>query len=719
MTDSIVEGQPGLLPSVLLPPVVNETNAALLVVDLSRGEVTFANHLASQLVPGLGLPVSLDAWSQAAGLEDLAGLDIPADAAQRADDSVEGLSLLRVANGEPVLGEAVTAARATAVTHEREPLWVLGLPMTDAPEPISSLALVAIMPLRNARLVAGAQESASLLRDRAVLATRVSFTISDPTKDDNPLVWVNPAFTATTGYAFDEAVGHNCRFLQGPRTDRRIVGDIRRNLENGRPITTTLLNYRKDGTAFWNELSISPVLDSNGEVTHFVGVQADVTGRVDAQHARDEALAQAELAAGRLSLLADFATRLTGSLEGEDIVELLADVVVPQLAGWCAVHLRDESGGLRSVIRHERGGQPEIARLTDRLEQVLLTDVPSTTPTMRILRGEVPFVLVSDVSDDPKVSGLDDDERTWIARELGIASLLSVPLRSRDRVLGALTLVADAQRRRFGPEDVSLAQELAGRAALMLENSMLYTHQRTAAVTLQRSLMPRIPALAGMTVAAEYLTATDQAAVGGDWYDVFALRDGSVGLAVGDAMGHNFDSAAAMGKLSTMLRAYAWPGSPPSQVLDSIDSLLAGTNLHYLATCVYGALHLNPSGGARFEYSSAGHPPPILRLPDGTARPLDGGRGAMLGVSALLDDGVGRVTDALDLERGSVLIFFTDGLTDSMGEDLDIVAAALRLAEIVEEQPPAASPAALVAALVGRPDNGRKDDVAVVAVRID
>ena len=306
--------EPGVLPSALLPPVVNEASAAILVVDLRVGEVTFANQLAQELVPGMRLPVGLDEWSVAAGLEDLGGSDIPADADPHPGPD-RGLSLLRVANGEPVLGEAVTAARPTAASHEREPLWVLGLPMSEAPEPFSSLALIAFMPLRNAQLVAGAQESVSLLRDRAVLATRVSFTISDPSRPDNPLVWVNPAFSATTGYGFDEVVGQNCRFLQGPDTDRRVVGDIRRSLEQGRPITTTLLNYRKDGAAFWNELSISPVFDQDGRLTHFVGVQADVTARVDAQHARDEALQQAEIAAGRFEparRLRDPADRVAG-----------------------------------------------------------------------------------------------------------------------------------------------------------------------------------------------------------------------------------------------------------------------------------------------------------------------------------------------------------------------------------------------------------------------
>ncbi len=96
-----------------------------------------------------------------------------------------------------------------------------------------------------------------------------------------PLVWVNPAFTATTGYTAAEVLGTNCRFLQGLGTDREAVARIRAAVDDGRTVGETLLNFRKDGTAFWNQLTISPVHDDHGMLTHFVGVQADVTARVE------------------------------------------------------------------------------------------------------------------------------------------------------------------------------------------------------------------------------------------------------------------------------------------------------------------------------------------------------------------------------------------------------------------------------------------------------
>jgi PAS domain S-box-containing protein len=718
------------LQSVLLPPSVHESSAAVLVVDLNRGEVTYVNNLGRELAPEVRLPVTVDAWSAAAGLEGITGGDLPSaederpaagreDAAHRAGTFSE--SLLRVASGQPVLGEAVTAAHATSITDAREPLWVLGLPMTGAPEPVSSLALVVFLPLRSARLVAGVQESASLLRDRAVLATRVSFTITDPRRPDNPLVWVNPAFTRTTGYQFDEAVGSNCRFLQGPDTDRRIVREIRNSLATAQPITATLLNYRKDGTPFWNELSISPVQDADGELTHFVGVQADVTTRIEAQLARDEALEQVRFAADRLTLLADFTARLTETLQADEILEQLAHVLVPRVCTWCVIYLLDETGArAHSVVRHERqDDDPRLAELVDRLAQIAPEQSPHWGPTWRVMRREVAAVVVPDIGSEPEIASVTDDERTSLAFALGARSLMVVPLIARDRVLGSVVAVADETRRPYNDGDLSLVQDVAGRTSLMLENSQLYSHQRTAAETLQRSLMPRLPRLPGISAAAAYLTATDQAAVGGDWYDLFALQDGGVGLVVGDAMGHNFDSAAAMGRLSTMVRAYAWPGAEPGAVLDSVDALLAGTGETHLATCLYARIRPR-SRDAVLEWAAAGHPPPLLRLPDGTVEVLSGGRGPMLGVSALLAEGSrGHVSAARELAPGTVLVCYTDGLADAVAPDLDPVEGAEELARKIAEQPADTTPDQLVDALARCAEGGRTDDLAVLAIRID
>lgn len=117
------------------------------------------------------------------------------------------------------------------------------------------------------------------LRDRAIQAVTQGILITDPAQADNPIIYVSPSFEKLTGYSAAEVLGRNCRFLQGPATDSDTVARVRKAIHEGNACKVELLNYRKDGTSFWNELSISPVIDDQGRLTHFVGSQADVTSR--------------------------------------------------------------------------------------------------------------------------------------------------------------------------------------------------------------------------------------------------------------------------------------------------------------------------------------------------------------------------------------------------------------------------------------------------------
>ena len=124
------------------------------------------------------------------------------------------------------------------------------------------------------------------LYDRALAATSCGIVISDARLFDNPIIYCNPAFLEITGYSQDEVIGKNCRFLQGPDTDPDAVEQIRQSLRIGQEVRVILKNYRKDGTLFWNDLTISPVKDTSGKVTHFIGVQSDITDRKKAEETR-------------------------------------------------------------------------------------------------------------------------------------------------------------------------------------------------------------------------------------------------------------------------------------------------------------------------------------------------------------------------------------------------------------------------------------------------
>lgn len=126
-------------------------------------------------------------------------------------------------------------------------------------------------------------EVSAELKDRALDAAPVGITISDANRPDNPLIYANKSFEKITGYKRSNILGHNCRFLQGPDTKESSVAELRRGVEEETAVSTEILNYRQDGEKYWNEVTIAPVRDDNGEVTHYVGFQDDITARKEAE----------------------------------------------------------------------------------------------------------------------------------------------------------------------------------------------------------------------------------------------------------------------------------------------------------------------------------------------------------------------------------------------------------------------------------------------------
>ena len=228
-------------------------------------------------------------------------------------------------------------------------------------------------------------------------------------------------------------------------------------------------------------------------------------------------------------------------------------------------------------------------------------------------------------------------------RAAGVDSSLSLPLTEGDRVLGGLNLYAEAAAS-FTADSRQAAEAFARQAVVTLGYLQQLHAERAAAqrerevsTALQASLLPVLPELPGIACAARYHVGSRHAQIGGDWYDLFALPDRAIGLAVGDVMGHDLAAAAAMGQLRSVLRSYAYEGSSPSVVLDRLDRLdrlVQDFEMAQLATAIYGRLVLDegPAGGGMLLFTNAGHPPPLLRTPDGTVRQVRRGGAPLIGV---------------------------------------------------------------------------------------
>jgi serine phosphatase RsbU (regulator of sigma subunit) len=239
-----------------------------------------------------------------------------------------------------------------------------------------------------------------------------------------------------------------------------------------------------------------------------------------------------------------------------------------------------------------------------------------------------------------------------------------VPLRARGRTLGALTLVSSESGRLFDDDDLALAEDLARRAALSIDNALMFRREHEAAVVLQRALLPEtLPEVPGLEFAARYEPAAPGLEVGGDWYEVVPCEDGTFGIVIGDVAGRGIGAASTMGRLRPALRGFIADGHPPAEVMRRLDSLIKEADRPELTTVFH--LRFDPATGIG-EYVRAGHPPAMLRLPDDRVELLGGTGTPPLGILPDIDFTVHRV----EIPPGSLVLLYTDGLIERRGDDL-------------------------------------------------
>lgn len=391
-----------------------------------------------------------------------------------------------------------------------------------------------------------------------------------------------------------------------------------------------------------------------------------------------------------LLALSDASTSIGTTLDVMKTAQELADFAVPRLADYVTVDLAEsvplEGEPLPRLMSTDervpvfrRAGAASIHQgMPESLWKVgEAVYVPPSSPFTRVLYSrEAHYEPVLDTSPG---TWLDQDpDRLHTIRATGIHSLIIVPLQARGTLLGEAVFVRTDNPLPFSRDELLLAQEIAGRASLSLDNARRFTRERAASLALQQNLLPQhLTAGDATEVASRYLPTDTHEGVGGDWFDVIALPRGRTALVVGDVVGHGINAAARMGQFRTVVRTLAELDLPPHALLSQLDNLVvrlteqdsAGDDGPGLwsqtmgGTCVYAVY--DPATRI-CTMARAGHPPPAVLHPDGTVGFPDLPAGTPIGMGF---NSYGSLS--VELPEGSVIALYTDGLIESREADLD------------------------------------------------
>ena len=382
--------------------------------------------------------------------------------------------------------------------------------------------------------------------------------------------------------------------------------------------------------------------------------------------------ARARAALNRIAVLGQVSQAVGATLDPQQTIERLARLVVPFLADWCTVHVVDEAGRVQHTASQHRDSDAVDA--VRRLAAAQAVVVDPAAPTRVVLRSEEALLLDRDPhgAQAALARGVDGPSVTGLCADVSCTSVLTVPLRSRDGAVGAMTLGRAADRPPFGDSSVHDALDVGRRAGLALNHAQMYRRQRHYAESLQRSMFTRLPEPDHLHVVARYVPAAKEAQVGGDWYDAFLQPDGATMIVVGDVTGHDIAAAAMMGQLRNLLRATAYDrDEPPAAVLSRVDRALQGLQVDTLATVLLARVEQTPAehgqGLRRLRWSNAGHLSPALLRADGTVELLDRPSDLLLG----LDPHTPRGDHEVVLEPDDTVLLYTDGLVERRDSPLE------------------------------------------------
>lgn len=378
----------------------------------------------------------------------------------------------------------------------------------------------------------------------------------------------------------------------------------------------------------------------------------------------------------RTVLLGRITEELAGTLVLEEAASRLADLVVPTLADWCIVTLIADTSAPgdrlslgQVTVKHE---DPSKQSLLETYAQARLSVLRDDAIVVRAMETGKPQFVHGGATQSIQEMFESDDVRALLAA-LAPEAIAVMSLPGRNGPLGMLTIANGTARGDFTPDEMATLDHVGARAGLVMDNARLYRQQLDLAEALQRSLLSEPPQPEDMEVAVRYMPAAEAAQVGGDWYDSFMQPTGDTVLVIGDVVGHNSESAAAMSQVRTLLRGIgALDGDGPAKILQKVDKVMETLHVDTDATVVVVRLEQTAEereqGITRLRWSSAGHPPPMVIKADGSVVQLDTpDSDVFLGVVPDYKRHEYEVT----LERGATVLLYTDGLVERRGVPLD------------------------------------------------
>lgn len=533
----------------------------------------------------------------------------------------------------------------------------------------------------------------------------IGLVMLDP---DLRYVHLNQALADMDGLPIEEHLGRRMNEFMIMSDGGEYQRMLRSVALGGTPVVGALVGLRPRGHPDRDQVrsvSLFPLSRAVGSRPGVGGLMVDVTDR-------ELAILEATAGRRRLALLDGASTRIGTTLDVNLTAQELVDASMPDFCDGAVVEVvewmdeTEEFDPARPLFtRRIASGTILPSPATELVSGVEKVRYPSGSVIHDMLRSGRAISAV--VNEEFLARTVLIESRAQLFAESGLACVLVAPLIARGTVQGIAMFGRSADRPAFTRDDVSLAGELASRAAICLDNARLYSRVQDIALTLQRALLPSALATSPyVDVAHRYVPGSRITEVGGDWYDVISLPDGRVVLVVGDVMGHGVSAAAAMGRLRITTKALARHESEPAELLAELDACAQEAGIE-LATCLY--IVYDPKTG-RARIASAGHPPLLILRPDGTVKTVDEVLGVPLGVG-----GFPFRTTEIELPAHATLALYTDGLIETRGRDIEAGLEALRT-ELGRSSGPLESMAdRILASLLPTPP---ADDTVLVLARV-